>query len=62
MSVAPFVAVTATNVAPTGATSNPLTGTGFKRFGDFFVAVKKVGATSNPLIRKEIIHLWQLWQ
>lgn len=54
MSVAPFVAVT--------ATSNPLTGTGFKRFGDFFVAVKKVGATSNPLIRKEIIHLWQLWQ
>ena len=26
MGVAPFVAVTATFVAPTGATSNPLTG------------------------------------
>lgn len=41
MGVAPFVAVTATNVAPVGATSNPLTGKGFKQIDTFFVAVRK---------------------
>lgn len=41
MDVALFVAVTATFVAPTGATSNPLTGKGIKRIGTFFVAVRK---------------------